>query len=85
MPYPNPFDKFIIIFFSKDGLFPAETIIIAHSYATKIVHDRSDPSPGSPKLDAIPKVVFDRYIGVREANYTQFGDGSQANTGSFIH
>lgn len=70
MPYSNPFDELILIFFLKEGLFLVETTIIAQPNATKIVHDRSGPSPSSPKLDAIPKIVFDRYIGVREANYT---------------
>ena len=84
MPYPNPFDEPLLIFFPKEGLFPVKTTIVAHFNATEVVHDRSGPSLGSPKLDAIPKVVLDRYIGVREENCTKFGCGSRANTSPLI-
>ena len=42
----------------KDNLFLVETIIIACPDPTKLTHDEGSPSPSSPGLTAIPKLMF---------------------------
>ena len=51
----------------KDGLFPVETIGIACPDPKKFMHDEGSPSPGSLGLNAIPKLMFNWFIHVREA------------------
>lgn len=50
-------------------------IIIACPHPTKFVHDESGPSLGSPSLNALLKLVFDRFTRVRKAKNTLLGDG----------
>ena len=44
------------------------------------------PPPSSPRLNAIPKLVFDRLTSIGNAKFALFGDASRHNTGSpFVH
>ena len=50
--------------FPKESLFPIKTIIVARSHPTKFLHNVGGPPPRSPSLDAIPKLVFNRFTTV---------------------
>jgi hypothetical protein len=61
-------------------LFPIETIVIAGPNSTKFVHDEGSPSPSSPGLDAIPKLMFHRFTSVRHTKNTLLGYRSRCNS-----
>ena len=56
-------------------MLPMINIIIACPHPTKFVHDESGPSLGSLSLNALLKLVFDRFTRVRKAKNTLLGDG----------
>jgi hypothetical protein len=54
----------------KEGLFPMKAILITCIDPTKFLHDESGPLPSSPDLNAIPILIFNQCICIREAKYT---------------
>lgn len=78
---PN-FDLFPILIgnpFPKNGLLPVKTVIIARSESTKLMRTVSGPSPRPLGLDAIPKLVLDRFTCVRMTKWALFGNGGRRN------
>ena len=51
--------------FPEINLLPIEAIVITGPHPTKFVHDISSPSPCPSSLNAVPKFMFNKFIGVR--------------------
>lgn len=49
-------------------------VIIPCPHPTNFVHDKSGPSLGSPSLNALLKLDFDRFTRARKAKHALLGD-----------
>ena len=70
VPNLNHFSVFFGNPFPKNNFFPVEAIMVAHANPTKFMHDEGSPSPSSPSLNAIPKLMFNRFANIREVENT---------------
>ena len=66
VPYVDLLNTILRNPFTKEGLYPVEAIIVARANPTTFVHDEGHPLPCPICLDAVPKLIFNRYTSVRK-------------------
>ena len=54
--------KSLRIFFPKEGLLPVKIVVVALPDPAKLVHGEGDPSPSTPCLNVIPKLMFNQLV-----------------------
>ena len=82
MPNFDQFADFVRDPLAKKRLFPIETIEVPGPNSAKFVHNEGGPPPSSPRLNAIPKLVFNRFTRIGKAKDALFGDASRRYAGS---
>ena len=59
MPHFNFCRELLLDPFTKEYLLLVEAIVVAGIRPIKFMHDKSNPPPYPPSLDAVPKLVLD--------------------------
>lgn len=83
--YFNLFDKLLRHYFLQNGHVFSENYYSCWSNPTWFMHKKGGPSPCSLDLDAIPKLMIDRFIGFKKAKNTLFWNLQPCNVSpSFV-
>ena len=82
MPNFDHLTEFVRDHFTKNGLFPIETIEVAGPNSAQFMHNIGGPPSSPPSLNTIPKFMLDRFISVRKTKDALLRDASRRNTGS---
>lgn len=63
----------------KSALFPIKVVIVAYVNATKVMQDTHGPLPSYHGLNAIPKLVFNKFTSFKKVEEALLGHRDQSN------